>query len=284
MTEYKDVDVSRILNPTAIDLGEYVINPYRGCEFSCLYCYVRSNKTALGDGRPWGSYVDSRINCVQQLEKELRVKKPKSVLLGSTTECFQPIEKEKGLSKKILEVLNENGIYYSILTRSPLIAEYADLLSKGYCKKIYFTVNSMDDKLKSVLEPKSPGFEIRFKAIEELAGHHIPVIPYFSPVLPWISDFGPVFERFKSINMIELEGLNFNLANINDIFKAIFSAFPDLEGSYQRLLEDRVFYEDTWNDVRKNAVSCAIRNKKSYNIYIHKFGSYFENKYEGKNE
>ncbi len=279
MIEYRDVTVSRILNPTSIDLGEYVINPYKGCEFSCLYCYVRSNKTISRETRVWGSYVDARMNAPEQLEKELMLKKPKCVLLGSTTECFQPVEKKYGITRKILEILNKHGVYYSILTRSPIAAEYVDLLKEGFCKKIYFTVNTMTDKLKDLLEPKSPSYELRFNAIIKLYEHKIPVVPYFSPVLPWISDFESAFKKLGDLKELEFEGLNFNVVNIADIMAGIFSVYSELQKKYELLLRDKKFYQETWEAVRREVVSCAIKYKKSYNVYIHKYGGYFENKY-----
>lgn len=279
MIQYNEVKISRILNPTSIDLGEYVINPAKGCEFACLYCYVRSNKTTSREQRAWGSYVDVRINAAEQLEKEIALKKPRSVLLGSTTECFQPIEKQCGLMREILRVLNKHGVFYSILTRSPLIVEFIPCLNKVFCKKIYFTFNTMRDDLKSAFEPKSPAFEQRFKAIDVLLAHKISVIPYFSPVFPWISDFKGVFQRFSSVSRIEFEGLNFNLINIEDIIRALGAVYPELKDKYTRLLSDKDFYEATWELIRREIVYEAIKAKKSYNIYIHRFGDYFKNQY-----
>ena len=280
MTTYNEVKIARILNPTSIDLGEYVINPYKGCAFSCLYCYVRSNRTTSRETRGWGSYVDARINAPERLEKEIILRKPQCVLLGSTTECFQPIEKRLRLSQKVLEILNRHKISYTILTRSPLITDYIPLLKTGLCKKIYFTINTMPPDLKIQLEPKSPPFEQRFQAIDTLLKEGVSVVPYFSPVLPWISEFGDIFSRFQKASCIEFEGLNFSLINIKDVFKAIVSVYPKLESGYQRLLVDKKFYEETWEGIRKALVLEAIKAKKSYNIYIHRFGKYFENIYQ----
>ncbi|MBU1062350.1 MAG: hypothetical protein KJ952_06515, partial [Candidatus Omnitrophica bacterium] len=130
MPEFKTVKISRILNPTSIDLGEYVINPYMGCEFACLYCYVRFNKVISRKKDPWGTYVDIRVNAPKLLEKELLLKKPSSVLLGSTTECFQDIEKKYKITKQILEILNRYKVYFTILTRSTYLREYIGLLNK----------------------------------------------------------------------------------------------------------------------------------------------------------
>lgn len=279
MIQYNEVNISRILNPTSIDLGEYVINPYKGCAFACLYCYVRSNKVTSKEKRAWGTYVDVRLNAPERLEKEILLRKPKCVLLGSTTDCFQPIEEKYGLTKKILEILNTRKVFYSILTRSPLITEYVSLLNKGFCRRIYFTINNLPLALKAVLEPKSPSYETRFKAIGHLLENDIPVIPYFSPFLPWISDGKEMFAKFSQARSIEFEGLNFNLANIDQVMEAIYSVYPELKSKYETLRADKHFYENTWENIRKELGKSAISAKKSYNIHIHHFGDYFKNEY-----
>ncbi|MBU1913030.1 MAG: radical SAM protein [Candidatus Omnitrophica bacterium] len=279
MIEYKEVKISRILNPTGIDLGEYVINPFMGCEYSCLYCYVRSNKVISKRSGEWGKYVDIRINAPDLLEKEILAKKPKCVLLGSTTDCFQPIETKYMITKRILEILNKHKVYYHILTRSQNITEYTDLLKQGFCKKIYFTINNITPELKNKLEPKSPGFELRVKAINKMLDENIAVVPYFSPILPWISDFKDIFSRFPKSDSVEFEGLNMTLVNINDIISGISSLYPVLRPEYEKLLKDKTFYDSFWASVKKDIIREAIKAKKNYNIYIHNFRAYFTNKY-----
>jgi DNA repair photolyase len=279
MTEFKPVKISRILNPTSIGLGEYVINPYMGCEYSCLYCYVRRNKVISRKKEPWGTYVDIRVNAPKLLEKEILLKRPSCVLLGSTTECFQPIEKKYKITKKILEVLNRYGVYYSILTRSTYAQEYIDLLSKGFCKSIYFTINKMAEPLKMKLEPKSPPYEERVKAIYKLLDSGIDVVPYFSPLLPWVSDFKSSFAKFPNIKSVEFEGLNFRVINIKNIIGVVSSVYPRLKPGYERLARDKDYYGRFWQEIKKSIKEEAIKAKKYYNIYIHPFGSYFTNAY-----
>ena len=279
MTEFKEVKIARILNPTSIDLGEYVINPFMGCEFSCLYCYVRSNKVISRRPGEWGAYVDIRINAPELLEKEIISKKPKCVLLGSTTDCFQPVEKKYAVTKRILEILNKHKVYYHILTRSPYIAEYMDILKQGFCKKIYFTINNMPPEVKNKLEPKSPAFESRFEAINKMLDEGIGVVPYFSPILPWISDFKDIFARFPKSDSVEFEGLNTRLVNINAIISEIALLYPNLKPDYGKLLSDRDFYDSFWAGIKKDIIREAIKAKKNYKIYIHHFGKYFANKY-----
>jgi len=280
MPQFNEVKISRILNPTAIDLGEFVINPFMGCEFACLYCYVRSNRVISRKKEPWGEFVDVRVNAPELLEKELLAKKPKTVLLGSTTECFQPAEGKYRLTQKILEILNRHKVRYNILTRSPLILEYLALLKEGFCEKIYFTVNNYKDDFKMQLEPKSPSFAQRNEAVLRLLEEGISVVPYFSPVLPWVSEVDGVFEDFVLSDAVEFECLNFRLQNIKDTIEAIALVSPSLKVGYERMLNDRDFYASSWKEIKEKIEKQSKSAKKRYNIYIHAFGDYFKNTYK----
>lgn len=277
--EIKEVSAATILNPTSIDLGDFVINPYRGCEFSCLYCYARFNKAALKDTRKWGNYIDVRINAPELLEKELLAKKPSKVLIGSTTECFQPAETKYRVTQKILELLNKHKIYYSILSRSALACEYIPLLNKGFCNVIYFTLNNYNDNLKNLLEPKSPQFAARINAVEKLSASGINVIPYFSPILPFISKPEDIFSTFKNIKRIDFEGLNFNLGNIQQVINAVSILHPEIEEKFLKMLNDVNFYNETWEKIKTEIKEKALLNNMQYEIFIHGFKSYFENQY-----
>jgi len=277
--EIKNVHITRILNPTSIDLGEYVINPYKGCGYACLYCYVRFNKSVMKDHREWGDYVDARINAPELLEKELKKKKPERVLLGSTTECFAPYERKLKITSRILDILNENGVKYSILTRSPFVLDQIEKLKAGYCENIYFTVNSFDKKLKNELEPKSPDFLERRKAIKILHENKISVIPYFSPILPGISHIEDIFGEFKEIGRVEFEGLNFNLGNIDGIIKAVRKIYPQVAYLYEVMKKDKNVYDEEWGKIKKGVMRAAIKYKMNHDVYVHSHTGYFENKY-----
>jgi DNA repair photolyase len=279
MLKITEVKTDRILNPTSIDLGEYVINPYVGCEYACLYCYVRSNKTTKRRKTPWGDYVDIRSNSSELLQKEILEKKPKTILLGSTTECFQPVEKGFHLTGKLLEILNSNGISYVILTRSPYIVEYIPLLSRQNCKAIYFTVNNFNRSIKQYLEPNSPSFESRNTAVEMLIHSGLPVIPYYSPVIPWVSDIEKIFYTFDKARKIEFECLNFRLNNILEIVNCISFAEPLLKDKFYMLLNDRLFYEQTWSAIEMQISGYARHAQKECKIHRHDFDKYFQNTY-----
>lgn len=279
MLEINEIAVNGILNPTSIDLGEYVINPYRGCEFSCLYCYVRSNKAVSKREKPWGTYVDVRRNAPDLLEKEIAVKRPKVVLLGSTTECFQPVEGRFHLTGKILEILNKNKVSYRILTRSPAIVEYLALLNQGFCKKIYFTVNNFHPTLKQIIEPKSPAFDARNNAVRILLNAGISVVPYYSPVIPWVTNIKGAFSSFPEAERIEFEYVNFKLKNTHEIIKHISLTEPALEEKFMRMLHERDYYEQTWEEFDKEIEKQAQEAKKEHRVYRHNFDEFFKNTY-----
>lgn len=278
--EIREVAAQRILNPTSIDLGDYVINPYKGCAFSCLYCYAQFNKVAMRDSRKWGSYIDIRLNSPLLLERELLKKKPKKVLLGSTTECFQPCEKKYALTKKILALLNKYNIKFSILTRAPLITESINELQKGNCNTVYFTVNNFSSELKKLLEPASPNFEDRYTAVKKLKKANINVIPYFSPILPFVSDLEHIFLKFRNFDRIDFEGLNFNLGNINKAIDAISKTNPKLTEKYKRLLSDNSFYNNTWDEIQVIIGDLSKKHSTRSDVYVHGRKSFFDNKYK----
>ncbi len=273
--EYNEVQVERILTP-ACEPGEFVINPYLGCECNCMFCYIRSNQAVSRRKNPWGSYVDIRFNAAELLEKELQSVKPRQVILGSTTECFQPIEQVYRLTGRILSVLNKYHVPYIVLSRSPLICEYIPLLKKGYCRQIYFSVNRYDTALKARLEPISASFALRDKAVQTLLDEKLEVIPYFSPVFPWLSELEGVFERFPQAPRVEFEFFNCRLANILDMVRVISSVRPEVNEKYRRLFSDEEFFTATWKQIESDIASQAAAANKTYAIHSHQFGDYFK--------
>ncbi len=278
--EIREIKCERVLNPTGIDLGDFVINPYRGCAFGCLFCYVRFNKNTLKESRPWGSYVDVRLHMPDLLEKEILQKKPEKVLLGSTTECFQSAEKKYGLTRKILEILQKRGVRYTLLTRSPDILDVEDILKKGGCNAVYFTVNGYSDSYKQKFEPLTPSFDRRFEVIAKLKESGIPVIPYFCPLMPFISDYKGFMKKSNGFERIELEALNFNLGNIQAILSAIAEVDSQLEKNYRKMMQEEDYYSEVWRNIQDELTQLAQQGKTNHHIFVHRFQSWFENSYQ----
>jgi len=277
--EIKEVNAVRALNPTAIDLAEYVINPYKGCAYGCLYCYVRSNKTVVKDPRPWGEYLEARVNLPDLLEKELCLKKPEKVLLGSTTECFGPYEEEFRITERVLEILHRHKVRYTIMTRSPYVGRHMELLKQGLCDNIYFTANTLEKRFKDIFEGKSPDYGERRLAINELLKNDIPVTVYISPVLPFISDIGAAFAFFPEARNLEFEALNFNLGNIDEIVRAVTAVDNAIGERYGRMKRDEDFYIKTWKEISAEVMAHAAGYNVKTRLHVHDRDGYFNNRY-----
>lgn len=270
---------STILRRTGINLAPYVINPYQGCQMGCLFCYAQFSKVARREKMSWGNYVKVKINALEILEKELKNIKPEKVLLGSTTECFQPIEKKYKLTEKILEILNEKQIPYVILTRSLLIKDYFSYLKKELCRAVYFTVDCLPAKLRKHFEPKTPPIQKNIDMINLLCQNNINTVAYFCPIMPWIFDFQKTLEKIRGCDNAEFEIMNFTMAGMDRLIKYIYELYPEYAAYYAKLLRDKDFYQKTVAELEVSIENKAKKFFKTVKIYKHKFKGYFSNQY-----
>lgn len=218
--EIKTVNTQKVLSPTQISLADYVINPYKGCEFGCLYCYAQENKNI--DKNNFFDSLAVKINAPQILEKELRYKKPKRVLLGSTTECFPAQELNFKVTGKILEILNSKQIPYTILAKSHLIANYLELISKNPGNKIFFTFNFQSDELIRLFEKKSPVLKQRLQTIRKIIAARINLRVHIGPFIPYVSDLEKILKLMpKGVKEIDIELYHHKQGNFKQIIKTV---------------------------------------------------------------
>jgi len=273
-------EVSTILRPTNINLAPFVINPYQGCELGCCFCYAQFSKVAKKQVDDWGDYVKVKINALDVLAKELDQIKPESVLIGSITECFQPIERKYNITKKILELLNYRKIPFTIMSRSSLIVEHINLLSQGNCKSIYFTVNVLPDILSKEFNMNAPNFAKGLEVVKKLQDEGINIIAYFCPVLPWISDIEQIVSSVKGIaRKAEFEIINFYMAKHKLMEAAIEKYYPEYSLNYQKLLNDAGFLDASFKKIETDILAEAGNSFERLKVHVHEFKQYFRNKY-----
>jgi DNA repair photolyase len=218
--EIKIIHTQRVLSKTQINLADYVINPYRGCEFGCIYCYSQENKNLKS--KSFSQFLGVKINAPSVLEKELKIKKPKRVLLGSTTECFTYQELKYKITQRILFLLNEHKIPYTILTKSSLIKNYLSLIEKNKENKIFFTLNLHSDYLIKLLEKKSPPFKERLSTIEEIIKKKINLRIHVGPFIPYLSSLKDIFKIIPSdIKEVDIEIYHHKMGNFLKIIEII---------------------------------------------------------------
>ena len=171
------------------------INPYRGCEHGCVYCYARPTHEYLGlsAGLDFETKIFVKQNAPELLRKELRSARwvPKPIAISGVTDCYQPAEKHFLITRKCLKVLREFRNPVGIVTKSYLVTRDLDILSDMAeigCASVIVSVTTLDGELSRKMEPRASQPEYRLKAIARLADAGIPVTVLIAPVIPGLTD------------------------------------------------------------------------------------------------
>jgi len=171
------------------------INAYRGCEHGCVYCFARPSHSYMGlsPGLDFESKLFAKPEAARLLEKEISRKGyiPQPIAMGTNTDPYQPIEKERRITRQILKVLLEYEHPATLLTKSRLIIRDLDLLvlmaEKGLIK-VGLSVTTLDRKLARLMEPRASTPQRRLDAIKLLSEAGVPTGAMFAPVIPAIND------------------------------------------------------------------------------------------------
>ncbi|MDH6266524.1 DNA repair photolyase [Rhizobium sp. SG_E_25_P2] len=171
------------------------INPYRGCEHGCVYCFARPSHDFMGlsAGLDFETKLFAKPDAARQLERELSKPgyKPKTIAIGTNTDPYQPIEKEWRIMRQILEVLATANHPVSIVTKSALVMRDVDLLAKMAEKglaKVALSVTTLDRKLARLMEPRASTPARRLEAIRTLAEAGVPTAVMAAPMIPALND------------------------------------------------------------------------------------------------
>jgi DNA repair photolyase len=176
------------------------INPYRGCEHGCIYCYARPTHSYLNlsPGLDFETRIIARVNAAERLREAFAARgyEPKLLNIGSATDAYQPAERKLGITRSIIEVMAECSHAFSLVTKSSGVERDLDLIAPMAARKlaaVYVSVTSLDAGLARILEPRAAAPHRRLKTIEALAKAGVPVGVSASPMIPFINE--PELER-----------------------------------------------------------------------------------------
>lgn len=194
--EYFELPTESILNRCSNERMPFrwTINPYRGCEFGCKYCYARYTHEFMGldDPAEFEEKIYSKRGAAALLRRKLTANPDGEIAIGTATDPYQPAERVYGTTRALLEVLNEfRGLRLSITTKSDLIARDTALLaelSRENSLRVHLTITTLREQLARVMEPRAPRPELRLRAMRELTQAGIWTMVNAMPVLPGISD------------------------------------------------------------------------------------------------
>lgn len=236
LTEFSKKIVNKIDSP---DLGAgYSLNPYQGCEHGCVYCFARNTHEywGYGAGLDFETKIIVKENAPAVLAKQLESPKwePKPIMLAGNTDCYQPIEAKKLLTRKILEVLLRYRHPVSMITKNSLILRDLDLLKKLNeldLVHVNISITTLNEKLRQKLEPRTASATKRLEVVKQLSDAGIPVNVMLAPIIPALNDF-EIPELMKAAAEAGACNAAYTIVRLNGSIGNIFEdwlrkAYPD---------------------------------------------------------
>lgn len=196
-TEVVETQVQGILSANdSPDIGfDLSINPYRGCEHGCIYCYARPTHSYLdmSPGLDFETRIVAKVNAAERLRAALSARSytPQQLNIGSVTDAYQPAERRLRITRSVIEVLSEAQHAFSIITKSSLVERDIDLIApmaQQQLAAVYVSITTLDPALARALEPRASAPHRRLRTIETLARQGIPVGVSVSPVIPFLNE------------------------------------------------------------------------------------------------
>ena len=193
---FKDHSQTVIARNDSPDVGfQASLNPYRGCEHGCIYCYARPTHEFLGfsAGLDFERKIMVKADAPELLRNELSSPKwqPQVIFMSGVTDCYQPVERKLKLTRRCLEVLAEFRNPVFIVTKNQLVTRDVDLLSelaKHHAVAVWLSITTLDSKLRKIMEPRTSPPAARLTALRELAAAGIPVGVNVAPIIPGLTD------------------------------------------------------------------------------------------------
>jgi DNA repair photolyase len=236
------------------------INPYRGCEHGCVYCFARPTHAFLGlsPGLDFESKLFMKPNAPELLERELSAPGyvPKVIAIGTNTDPYQPIERRHQIMRRILEVLERAGHPVGIVTKSALVLRDADILARMAQRnlaKVAISVTTLDPKLARTMEPRAATPQRRLEALRGLVKAGVPTSVLVAPVIPAIND-AEIERILDAVAATGVRHAGYVLLRlpleVRDLFREwLIANFPDRYRHVFKLIRDMrggKDYDSTW--------------------------------------
>ena len=235
----RETPCKTILNKCAI--ADYSLNCYGGCAHACAYCYARFMQRFHAHPEPWGGFVDVKTNAVEAIERQVSRLPPGRVFVSSACDAWQPIERDRKLTRACCTVLLDNGFHVGALTKSALIRRDFDLFA-GRAATVGVTVTTLDPHLCALWEPRADSADERFRIVEEAHAAGIETSVMFGPLLPFLWDkpdhLHALFERAAAarVDQITVDALNPRPKVWESVSELLQRHFPDLRERYAAIL------------------------------------------------
>jgi DNA repair photolyase len=262
------------------------INPYRGCEHGCIYCFARPTHAYLGlsPGLDFESKLFVKPEAAKLLERELSAPGyvPRTIAIGTNTDPYQPIEREHQVMRRILEVLERCGHPVGIVTKSGLVTRDIDILSRMAQRnlaKVALSVTTLDPKLARVMEPRAATPPKRLDALRQLSAAGIPTSVMVAPIIPALND-AEIERILDAAAAIGVKSAGYVLLRlpleVRDLFREwLMANFPDRYRHVFKLIRETrggKDYDSTWGKRQTGGGPVAWMIGRRFEVACQKLG------------
>ncbi len=274
--QYFEIPTRSILNRTKPNMPfRWTVNPYRGCEFGCKYCYARYThefmEMAVED---FEDKIYAKAAAAHLLRQELaRIDRKDGIAIGTATDPYQPAERRYGRTRAILQVFaRERGRHIGLITKSDLVVRDIDLfreIARSNVLNLHLTITTLDEKLARLLEPRAPRPALRLEAVRRLAGAGLVVGVNPNPIMPGITDDERSLDRLaKAVREAGAVAFGggplFLMPSAQKVFFPFLEReFPDLLPRYRKLYAHSAYLGREYKD----ALAARVRQiRQKYDL------------------
>jgi DNA repair photolyase len=262
------------------------INPYRGCEHGCVYCFARPTHAYLGlsPGLDFESKLFVKPDAPALLERELSAPgyTPRTIAIGTNTDPYQPIERRYEIMRQILEVLEQAGHPVGIVTKSALVLRDLEILTrmaKRNLVKVAISVTTLDPKLARIMEPRAPTPSRRIEALRQLSATGVPTAVMVAPIVPAIND-AEIERILDAAAAVGVSGAGYVMLRlpleVRDLFREwLMANYPDRYRHVFKLIREMrggKDYDSTWGRRMKGSGPYAWMIGRRFEVACEKLG------------
>jgi DNA repair photolyase len=261
----REIAAKTVLNRST--LGDYSLNCYVGCQHACAYCYARFMQRFHPHEEPWGCFVDVKVNAPEALIKQLRRAEPGGVFVSSACDAYQPIEREKRLTRACAEMLMRYGFDVHVLTKSAAVLDDIPMYAAGKRARIGVTITTPDEAVARMWEPYASPVAKRVAVLRKAKEEGLTTSVMFGPLLPGVSDDEETLDalmkmaRDLDVDLIWTDALNARPKVWPAVHALLAKINPALAEPYRGMLFNEARREKYLEGLRRRIRNAAEHNK-----------------------
>jgi DNA repair photolyase len=263
----------------------WTLNPYRGCEHGCIYCYARPDHEFLGlsSGLDFETKIFAKMDAPALLRKELASRSwlGEPIMLAGVTDVYQPVEADLRITRQCLEVMLEVGQPVTIITKSKLILRDLDLLrelARRNLMHVAISVTTLDHKLAAAMEPRAAAPKARIDVIRTLSHAGVPVMVMTAPIIPGLND-REIPDLLREASRAGAVGAGYVLLRLPHQIKAIFLEwllrhFPDRAAKIESLIRqtrEGEWYQSKYFERGRGTGPIAEQIRATFHLFRRKY-------------